>query len=43
MPVYIAEAYASRGDILMEVRLAGPRPISKKRAMQVARQQWERL
>ncbi|WP_406105630.1 hypothetical protein OG698_25440 [Streptomyces sp. NBC_01003] len=43
IPLYTAEAYASRGDILMEVSLVGPRPISKKRAMQVARQQWERL
>lgn len=43
VPLYTAEAYAARGDVFMQVWLAGPRPISEKRAMQVAREQWERL
>ncbi|MFE4252410.1 hypothetical protein ACFRU3_23450 [Streptomyces sp. NPDC056910] len=43
LPLYTARAFAARGDILMEVWLVGPHPISKKRAMQVARQQWERM
>ncbi|RVU17080.1 hypothetical protein EOT10_35350 [Streptomyces antnestii] len=43
VPLYQARAFASRGDTMMEVYLVSPRPIDKKRAAQVARQQWERL
>lgn len=43
VPLYAAQASAARGDVLMEIWFTSPDPISKKRAMQVARDQWERL
>ncbi|MFI0241926.1 hypothetical protein [Streptomyces sp. NPDC016845] len=41
---YQAEAVASRGDLEMEIWLSNAdRPVSKKRAMELARAQWGRM
>lgn len=41
---YEAEAVASRGDLMMHIWLSNSdRPVSKKRAMQLARAQWGRM
>ncbi|KIE25138.1 membrane protein [Streptomyces sp. MUSC 125] len=42
-PVYLAEAVASRGDLLMEVWVAGSRPITKEGIMDLAKRQAARL
>ncbi|MGA5118934.1 hypothetical protein [Streptomyces pseudogriseolus] len=42
-PRYAAEAHAWRGDIAMDVWVTGPEPVSKKKIMDVAERQMERL
>ncbi|MEB3960050.1 hypothetical protein OKJ48_07260 [Streptomyces kunmingensis] len=41
--LYEAEAVAARGDLLMDIWITGDRPVGKKRAVQLARAQWERM
>ncbi|MGW3848920.1 hypothetical protein [Streptomyces fagopyri] len=43
LPVYRAEAHASRGDIAMEIWIYDTKPIPKKTIMDLARRQMERL
>ncbi|MFJ3671938.1 hypothetical protein ACIPSE_36340 [Streptomyces sp. NPDC090106] len=43
MPMYSAEAHAFRGDIAVEVWVYDTEPISKKRIMDLAKRQMERL
>ncbi|MFJ8004525.1 hypothetical protein [Streptomyces fagopyri] len=43
LPVYRAEAHASRGDIAMEIWIYDSKPIPKKTIMDLARRQMERL
>ncbi|WP_442738150.1 hypothetical protein ACQUSN_12800 [Streptomyces pseudogriseolus] len=42
-PQYSAEAHAWRGDIAMDVWVTGCEPVSKKKIMDVAERQMERL
>lgn len=42
-PFYAAEAYAWRGDILMSMWVSNTRPLSKKKIMNLAERQMERL
>ncbi|MEU0339180.1 hypothetical protein ABZ092_09390 [Streptomyces bobili] len=43
VPVYSAEAHAWRGDITMEIWVSGTKAIPKKKIMDLARRQMERL
>ncbi|WP_234439766.1 hypothetical protein [Streptomyces bicolor] len=43
MPLYSADAYAWRGDIAMEIWVYDSKPITKKRIMDLAERQMERL
>ncbi|MFI6008010.1 hypothetical protein ACIBAG_04150 [Streptomyces sp. NPDC051243] len=43
LPLYSAEAYAWRGDVAMEIWVYDSKPISKKRIMDLAERQMERL
>lgn len=43
VPVYGAEAYAWRGDVVMEIRVYDAKPITKKTIMDLAERQMERL
>ncbi|MGW1544553.1 hypothetical protein ACWCPM_30740 [Streptomyces sp. NPDC002309] len=43
VPVYQAQAHASRGDIAMEIWIYGERPVAMKTIMSLAERQMERL
>ncbi|WP_327355162.1 hypothetical protein [Streptomyces sp. NBC_01304] len=43
LPNYHAAAHARSGDVVMHIYLSDTRPISMKRAMDLAERQWERL
>ncbi len=43
LPMYSAEAHASRGDIALQIWLYGTRPIKQKTVMDLAERQMERL
>ncbi|MFF4785097.1 MULTISPECIES: hypothetical protein [Streptomyces] len=43
VPVYGAEAYAWRGDVVMEIRVYDTKPLTKKTIMDLAERQMERL
>lgn len=43
LPLYGAEAHAWRGDIAMQIFVYSPKPVSKKRIMDLAQRQMERL
>ncbi|WP_322734546.1 hypothetical protein [Streptomyces ferrugineus] len=43
LPLYSAEAHASRGDIAMQIWLYGTKPFKKKTVMDLAERQMERL
>ena len=42
-PFYSAEAYAWRGDIMMGIWISDTRPVTKKKIMDLAKRQMERL
>ncbi|MGC9543745.1 hypothetical protein [Streptomyces sp. UG1] len=43
LPLYSAEAHASRGDIALQIWLTGSKPFKKKTVMDLAERQMERL
>lgn len=43
LPIYSAEAHAWRGDIVMKIWIYDTKPISKKKIMDLAKRQMERL
>ncbi|WP_449349142.1 hypothetical protein [Streptomyces shaanxiensis] len=43
LPIYGAEAYAWRGDVVMEIRVWDTKPLTKKTIMDLAERQMERL
>jgi hypothetical protein len=43
VPVYGAEAYGSRGDVVMEIRVYDTKPLTKKTIIDLAERQMERL
>lgn len=43
LPLYSAEAHASRGDLAVQIWLYGPKPFTKKTVLNLAERQMERL